>query len=344
MVGWDGWRDYYTQRNPRRNNDGRGGGGYNRPGQWWDDNRKRWTQPGGGGGGGGTPAPAPAPAPPAAPPFNESAFEIFKKMLSSWGLPVGGDIEAIVRKAVIDGYTPDMIELVIPDIQNTDSWKARFPGWHARTAAGYNQLTVGEYLALENSYHRILASAGLPAGFYDDPSDYGNWIAKNVSPDELQGRVNAAVDLANRVDPTARNLLSRFYGVGPGDIAAYFLDANRAMPALDKQYKAVNVAAWAQRAGLDVSSVSRYEDLVDKGVTEQMAAQGYATIGTLTDTVGKMARFHGQTYDQSDAENDVFFNDNEKRRRIVEREVAGFRGSAGFSGNLSGRARDAGRY
>ncbi len=336
MVGWDGWRDVYTQKNPRRNNDG---WGWNSPGSWWDQNRPNFTGPNS-----PAPAPAPAPAPPAAPAFNESAFEIFKKMLSGWGLPIGGDIEAIIRKAVVDGYTPDMIELVIPDIQNTESWKARFPGWHARVASGYNQLTVGEYLALENSYHRILASAGLPAGFYDDPSDYGNFIAKNISPDELQGRVNAAVDLANRVDPTARNLLMSFYGVGTGDIAAYFLDANRAMPALDKQYKAVNVAAWAARAGLDVATASRYEDLVDKGVTEQMAAQGYATIAELSSSVGKMGKFHGFTYDQTAAENDVFFNDNALRRKIVQREVAGFSGSAGFSGNLSGRARDAGRY
>lgn len=328
----------------KRNQGGPATTGWNAPGDWWDQHRDQILRPGGGGGGGGGAAPAPAPAPaPAAPAFNESAFAIFNKMLQSWGLPTGGDMEAIIRKAVIDGYTPDMIELIVPDLQKTATWNNRFPGWNARVANGFNQLTVGEYLNLENQYHRILSASGLPAGFYDDPSDFGNFIAKNVSPDEIQGRVTAAVTLANQVDPTARNLLSRFYGVGTGDIAAYFLDANRAMPALDKQFRAVSVGAWAERNGLNFTK-ERFEDLVDKGVTEQMAAQGYATVASLTRNVGRMAGFHRMSFDQTDAENDVFFNDNEKRRQIVGREVAAFRGGSGFRGSVAGRARDAGRY
>jgi hypothetical protein len=143
------------------------------------------------------------------------------------------------------------------------------------------------------------------------------------------------------VDPTARNLLTKFYGVGTGDIAAYFLDASRAMPTLDRQYKAVNVAAWAERAGLDVSGASRYEDLVDKGVNEQMAAQGYGTVASFTRNIGQLGQIYGERYDQTDAENDVFFNDNEKRRRLVGREIAAFSGRAG---RRSGGPSAAGSY
>src|SRR5687768_4065176 len=156
---------------------------------------KKGKKKGGGGGGGGggsnlpfnlpgpawrppapaAPAPAPA-APPAAPAvpapvFNQSAYDMFRGMLSQMGLPVGADIEAIIRRAVVDGFTPDQIELLIPEIQETASWNNRFTGWKQRVANGYNQISVGEYLNLENSYKRIMQSAGLPTGFYDDVSD-----------------------------------------------------------------------------------------------------------------------------------------------------------------------------
>lgn len=272
----------------------------------------------------------PASGPPA---FNQGAYDLFRSMLSQWGIPMGADMEAIIRKAVIDGLGPQNIELVVPELQNTDTWNRRFAGWKARVANGYNQISVGEYLALENQYKRIMESSGMPVGFYDDYSDFGNLIAKNVSPDELQNRVQAAVTMVNEVDPTARALLSQFYGVGSGDIASYFLDPKRALPTLDKQYKAVNVAKFAARAGLDPVSATRYEDLVDRGVGEQQAAQGYSTVAQFADTFGKLASIYGGSYDVTDAEEDVFFNNSEKRSRLVRQESAAFSGRGGRVGS-----------
>lgn len=274
--------------------------------------------------------------------FNESAYDLFNKTLTSWGIPVGNDMLDILRGAVIEGYTPQQIPLLIPQLEQTATWQNRFPGWKAFTANGYNQQTVGEYLALENQYHRILQAAGLPPGFYDDPSDFGKFIANNIAPEELQERVNAAVSLTNQVDPTARSLLMQFYGVGTGELAAYFLDPNRALPQLDRQYKAVNVAAYAKRAGLQLAAATRYEDLVDRGLTPQQAAQGFATVKSFTDNFGLLGQIHGISYSQSDAEEDVFFNNNEKRRKIANREVAAFSGRSGSQGGRS--ASTAGSY
>lgn len=299
-------------------------------------------------GGGGLPAVDPSGEfglDPLAPNTNtEGAFQMFASILGSWGIPMGGDIESLIRAAMVDGYTPDDMELLIPDIQNTQTWKNRFPGWQQRVSNGYNQISVGEYLALESSYHRILQSAGLPSGFYDDPSDFGNWIANNVSPDELNSRVKDAMDLVRQVDPTARNLLTQFYGVGAGDLAAYFLDPQRALPTLDRQYKSVNVAGWAVRNGLTLADAKHYEDLVDKGVSPDMAAQGYGTIGQFSRVLGNLGDIHGIRYSQFDAENDVFFNQDEKRKRIVDAERAAFSGSSGFRAGVSGRGSTAGSY
>lgn len=330
-----------------------------KPNQW--ENRYGSTSGGGGGGstGGGRTPTSGGGAGGAADPFGEdpfgggdmgggmspeSAYKMFANALAMWGIPVGSDIAAIIQKAAVDGLTPDMIDLIIPDIQNTSTWKNRFPGWHQRVSNGYSQITVGEYLALESAYHRIMQSAGLPSGFYDDPADFGQWIANNVSPDEIQDRVNGAMDLVRQVDPTARGLLTQFYGVDSGGIAAYFLDPKRALPTLARQYEAVNVASWAARYGLNLMNSSHWEDLVDKGVTKEMAAQGYGTVRQFYNVLGNLGQIHGIQYDQTDAERDVFFQNDEKRKKIVQAEVAAFSGSSGFRPGSSGRGSTAGSY
>lgn len=266
----------------------------------------------------------------------QSAFDLFLQILGGYGLDIGGDFVDVLKQFVIDGYTPDQIDLIAPELQKTTAWKTRFPGWDARVAAGYNQISVGEYLQLENQYKRIMQENGLPAGFYDDPSDFGAWIGNNVSPDEIRDRVNIAGNAARQVDPTARNLLTKFYGVTAGDLTAYFLDQSRALPTLDRQYKAANVAGWAVRSGLDASSAARYEDLVDKGVTVDQAASAYGTIAQLNKTVGGLAGIYGDSYNQTDAENDVFFGQSEKRRKIVGQEQATFGGNTrGSTGSAS---------
>lgn len=259
---------------------------------------------------------------------DESAYKLFANTLASLGVPIGPDIEEIIRNAVIEGITPDQIALIEPDIQATQTWKQRFPGWHTRTGNGYNQLSVGEYLQLEDAYHRILQSAGLPPGFYDQPSDFGQWIANDVSPAEIEQRVEIGMSAVRATDPTVRQLLTQFYGVTAGDLASYFLDQKRALPVLDRQYKAADIAQWAKRNKLAVHGSHYYESLVDAGITGDQAAQGYSTVRTLTDVFGQLGGIYSTSYNQEDAEQDVFFGRDDKRRKLAAAEAATFRGGS----------------
>lgn len=289
-------------------------------------------------GGTGTPNPVPVPNQPPGGPVPgqeavnvESAYKAFSNYLRFLGIPTGADIEQIIRQAVVDGFGPEDIQLVLADIQDTQTWRNRFPGWHARLANGFNQISVQEYLGLENTYKRTLMAAGLPAGFYDSAADFGQWIAANVSPQEIQDRVDIAMDAVRQVDPTARDLLTQFYGVTSGDLASYFLDQKRALPVLDRQFKAVNVAQWAKRNGLKVRDAKFYEGLIDAGITEDMAREGFTAVRTLTDTFGNVGDIYGVGFDQEDAEQDVFFNQSDKRRRLVAMEASTFGGSSSGS-------------
>lgn len=258
----------------------------------------------------------------------QSAADVFRAYFAALGMPWDAELEGVLFGAMRNGYGPDQIELILPDIQSTTAFKRRFPGYQQRIANGYNAISLGEYLTLENDYHRRLQNAGLPAGFYDDPSDFGNFIANDVSPDEFQNRINLAVDAAKKIDPTMRNLMSRFYGLGTGEVASYFLDPTRALSTIEHQYKTAEVASWASRNGYTISDIRRYERLTTDGVTAEQAAQGYGTVKALDDSVGRIAGIYGESYGQDDAEQDVFFNKNEKRRRIMAQEVATYSGSS----------------
>jgi hypothetical protein len=259
-----------------------------------------------------------------------SAIDYLRRFFANIGLQMDAELEGVLTGAMKAGYTPADIEsgILMPDIQKTQAFQTRFPGYNQRTANGYNAISIREYLQLEDAYRSVMANAGLPAGFYDDPSDMGQWIAKNVSVAEIEGRVRMATDAAKGVDPTMRNLMAQFYGLSTGDVAAYFLDPDRALPTIEQQYKSAGVASWAARNGYQVTDMARYEQLVANGVTAEQAAQGYGTVKALDESVGHAAGIYGETYNQGDAEQDVFFNKNEKRRRIMSFEQATFSGSS----------------
>lgn len=301
-------------------NGGNGGGGGGHNGHGGGGHNGHNGGGGNGGGGGGTTD------------QGMTAFDYFSALLETWGIPVGNDIEKIIRQAVKDGITPDNIGLIIPDIQNTESWATRFPAWKDRPTG----MTVDQYFLAENAYRDALHDYGMPSGFYDSYSDLGNFIANSVSEDELRTRLSDADTLVKSVDPTVRNLMAQFYGLSTGDVAAYFLDPKRADQIIKQQYETANVAGWAQRAGFGIDDMTRYEELYRKGVTVDQAASQYGTIKSLADTVGGIAGVYGDKYDQSDAENDVFFGQSEKRRKLVSQESATFSGSSrGSTGSAS---------
>jgi hypothetical protein len=333
MVWGYNWQDAYRDKKPK----------YTYPG--WGGTQPVPTAPGPGStnpgwtGPGWAPTPAPAPAAPAAPagptPEEQAAaqqrthyMEAFRAIFSKLGMSLDPELETILKGAIDNGYTDVDLPIIMPDIINTQAFKTRFVGYEAYKA-NHNGVAIdlGEYIRLEWAYRDILQQAGLPAGFYDDYSDFGNLIAHNVSPDELAWRASTAVNLAKEVDPTMRNLLSTFYGVSTGDIAAYFLDPTRAQNLIEHQYKSADVASWAMRNGYAVDNMKRFEQLVDDGVTAEQAAQGYATVRALDDALGSAASVYGESYGQADAERDVFFNDNEKRRRIMAMEAGTFSGT-----------------
>lgn len=298
-----------------------------------------WFGPGGRPQFGATPTPVTTvtetPTPQGPTQEQQSAWAYMQQLLDQVGL---GSLASVVQGLISQGMT-DANQLQLA-LQDTNEWRTRFAGNEALKAAGLPVMSVAEYLSTERSYAQIMKNYGLPTGFYDDPSDFAKMIGGSVSARELEQRVSAWSDLAKREDPAIKEQL-RAMGIADGDLIAYMMDPERAQPLIQKTYQQALVGGAARREGLDASGAGR---LVEAGITEREAMQGYGVIGDAMPDATRLSDIYGEDVSQTDLEDEVFSNSGgKKRKRLASRERAAFNGTSGVGqGSLS--RRDNGSY
>lgn len=214
------------------------------------------------------------PATPAGPPgmSEKSARSIIREFLSEWGL--GGLEDMLYERVVADQDLSDT--RLINEVRKTPEYAARFPGMKMRQDQGRVAISEREYLADERAYKQLMQRAGLPTGFYDDPSDFAKFIGGDVSPDELGRRIQQGYQAIAQADPSVRDAMRRFYGVTDGELAAYMLDPGRAESIIMQQAATAQLGAAAARMGFGESADRLAAERMQRlGVTEQEAEQAF---------------------------------------------------------------------
>lgn len=256
----------------------------------------------------------------------ESAYEIQRQILQKFGLPSAPDIISAINDGIVNGDSDSQIEL---SLQDTASWKTRFAGNEKRRAAGLNVLSVSDYLAQESAYAAAMQGASLPSGFYDDPSDYADFIAKDIAPSELKSRLDIASDIVSREDQSVKDQLS-LYGVTPGQLLAHALDPERAAPLIRREQQSILIGAAAARSGFK-SNLSINDRLAEQGIGEAQAQQGFGQVNDFYDTTKKLGDIYGIDFDASDAVGEVFEGSSGAKRKALGRtEKGAFSGQTNF--------------
>jgi hypothetical protein len=265
--------------------------------------------------------------------------DFFRTTLTEWGVPQLAD-EAI--KFVDRGFTGDT---VILKLQETDTWKQRFAANEQRKKKGLGVIDPATYLALESTYTSAMRAAGLPKGFYDEISDFTNLIAADVSPAELNQRINVAAEFIDTADPMFKDQLRKLYNMNEGDMIAYALDPERALPLLERKAMNVRFATEGARQGIDVSlqTAGRFTGL---GVGQEEARIGFEQIAAVTPEAERLsAVFAGQeeAVGQEDVMSAVFTGEDsakQKKRiqRLSEMEQSLFSGQSGVGRGSLGRS------
>lgn len=143
---------------------------------------------------------------------------------------------------------------IIQNLRETAEYKARFPGMEARGGAGLPQMSESDYLAYERSVREIMRRQAMPPGFYDDPNDFAALVAADLSPDEVQSRVNEGYGRVMQAPIEVRQAFAEMYGAdGDAALAATFIDPDKAEQALLKQARAAEAKGWGGLFGVDFS-------------------------------------------------------------------------------------------
>lgn len=261
------------------------------------------------------------------------AYMAIKALFSTYGLDSLADK---IYDYVKNGYSADTVSILL---QDTTEYKTRFAGNEARKQAGLPVLSPAEYLATEASYRQIMQEAGLPPGFYDSPSDFSGWLGKNISPKEIQDRVNLATQATILANPDYRKALNQM-GIDNGQITAYFLDTNRALPYIQKAAATAQIGAEALSQNL-MFDVGFAEDLATRGISAEQARAGYSQIASELDTMRALGAQYGEDWNQRSSEQAAFGTNAEaskQKGRLLSRERGAFSGGTGGArAGLGGR-------
>ncbi len=252
------------------------------------------------------------------------AYLALKTLFEGYGL---GTLAPKILEYVQQGYGSDTITILL---QRTDEYKKRFAANELRRSKGMPVLSPQEYLATEQSYRQLMRASGLPAGFYDNPDDFTNFIAADVSPTEIKTRIDLAVQATELADPWTKQALQQM-GLPTGSLTAYFLDPKRATTLIQKQLATAQVGGAALENNL-MFNQQRAEQIAMLGTTPEQTRQGYGQIAQFLGDATKLGQIYGEQYGQSEAEAEVFFNEgaaSNQRKRLASRERGQFSGATG---------------
>ena len=224
----------------------------------------------------------------------ETASSILAATLKYYGMDepaLLADVKtALADRRITGASTIDDIGI---QLRESEAFRRRFGANEARRAANKPAYSVSQYLQLESSYRQVLNAAGMPKDFYTDRTDIESFITNDISPDEVQYRVQQGYAAVKNADPAVVNELKTLYGLDEGTLAAYFIDPNKTKDAVVRSARAAEVAAQARKQADIGLTRTQAEELVLGGVTEQQAQQAFSDVRSLQEltrpTAGEQA-------------------------------------------------------
>lgn len=255
---------------------------------------------------------------------DRNAADALIGLFEEYGL---GSLAPNIMNMLRQGFGSDTIYL---RLQETPEWRRRFRANDARVKNGLPALSPQEYLATERAYRQALQATGMPKGWYDSLDDFTDFLVKDISPSEILERATEARKRADTIDPVQRRALNRM-GIDTSHIAAYWLDSERAMPLLQKEWDTALLNAERQRAGYGYDD-KQAERLFQMGITTEQAREGYNVIQTQLPNLERLGDISGVNYGLDDLESEVFGGNADSTRtrtKLASQERGRFSGSAG---------------
>lgn len=203
---------------------------------------------------------------------DSSAKALIESALGQYGL------SSLASWAWAKWQAGESIDQIMLELRDTPEYNARFPAMKTLAGQGH-AISEAQYINYEQQVSAIFHAAGLPSGFYDDPSDYANFLTKNISVTELQQRVQAYQQAAFSSPQEVRDALRDYYGVSAGELTAFWINPDLALPLIQKRFAAAQAEGWSKRSGFGALSKAQAEMVGDHGLSEEELAQRFGKLG-----------------------------------------------------------------
>lgn len=254
-----------------------------------------------------------------------AVIDSVRALFAQYGLSSLGD--KIVEYAK-SGMSADAIAIAL---RSTPEYKQRFPAMEALANKG-RALSEAEYIEYERTAGQLEQRYGFPTGLLSN--SVTDLLTNEVSTAELNDRAILASAAAIEAPEDIRTQMTEFYGIDQGGLAAYFLDPDRALPLLEKQYASSVIGTEARRQGIGID-VSGAESLTDFGVTQEQAREGFGRVSRM----GAFTQGRGDVVSQQQLISGTF-QQNEEAQRAIERaqraRTGRFQEGGGFTSGQQG--------
>ena len=273
-----------------------------------------------------------------------SAFQIIKEEFDRYGI---GKLVGDVENLLIQGTPPAEYSF---QLRQTPTYKQRFAANAERLKKGLRVLDEASYVALEDQYQDVMRRYGLPESYYQRDEigtqiAFEKLIAADVSNIELEKRIQNTQARIFDANPEVMTAMRQFYpGITNGEILAYALDPETALPQLERKIAAAEIGGAALQAGLGTSA-ARAEELAAAGITKAAAQEQYGKIAQMLPRAGTLADIYKQgPYTQATAETEAFglkgaAEATKQRKLLTELEQAQFSGQVGAAKGALARER-----
>lgn len=168
---------------------------------------------------------------------------------------------------------------VMIELRSRPAFKARFPAYDELARQG-RALSPAEYVQYESTIYSMLQQYGVPDGIFNTPDTITKMLLNNVSATEASERLAINAEASMTAPPEVRQALQEFYGVTQGDMIAYWLDPDQALPKLRQRYVAAQISGAAAERQFALGQVEA-ERLSSLGYTYEQARAASENAGQM---------------------------------------------------------------
>lgn len=219
-----------------------------------------------------------------------------------------------------------------------------YPEIRLRREKNLTPVSIADIQGYRTNARELMRASGVPEGFFDDDADFTNFIVNDVGLIELRDRVQEFEMYGEQLSSANAGELEAFermYGVRPTafEVAALALNPDKALPAIQRQFRSVGLDVQAGRAGFGDLSRTEAERLADVGVSADQANQGFSTLAASRELFDPLPGLAEDAIGRQEQLGAAFEGNANARRRIERRaqgRVARFQGGGGFASGREG--------